>query len=106
MKFDDHASNLCKKECQKLNALARLAPFMNVDKKRIVTKAFTKSQFGYYPLVWILHSRSLNNKINQINEIALGITDNGKPSSFKKLLEKDNSVTIHHRNIKIRATET
>ena len=28
-----------------------------------------------------------------------------KSSSFQKLLEKDNSVTIHHRNIKILATE-
>ena len=33
LKFDDHANNLCKKARQKLNALARLAPFMNVDKK-------------------------------------------------------------------------
>ena len=29
--FDDHVNNLCKKACQKLNAIARLAPFMNDD---------------------------------------------------------------------------
>ena len=34
------------------------------------------------------------------------ITYNDKSSSFQNLLEKDNSVTIHHRNIKILATET
>ena len=34
------------------------------------------------------------------------ITYNDKSSSFQKLLEKDNSVTIHHRNIEILATET
>ena len=33
LKFDEHVNNLCKKACQKLNALVRLAPFMNVDKK-------------------------------------------------------------------------
>ena len=29
--LDDHVSNFCKNACQKLNALACLAPFMNVD---------------------------------------------------------------------------
>ena len=63
-KFDEHVNNLCKKAWRKLNALVRLAPFMNVDKKRMIMKAFIESQFGYCPLVWMLHSRSLNNKIN------------------------------------------
>ena len=74
LKFDEHVNNLCKKACQKLNALVRLAPFMNVDKKRMIMKAFIESQYGYCPLVWVFHSRSLNNKINQIHERALRIT--------------------------------
>ena len=69
-------------------------------------KAFIELQFGYCPLVWMLHSRSVNNKINQIRERILRITYNDKSSSFQKLLEKDKSVTIHHRNIKIPVTET
>ena len=95
-----------KKACQKLNALVRLVPFMNVDEKRMIMKAFIESQFGYCPLVWMFHSRILNNKINRIHERTLRITYNDKSSSFQKLLEKDNFVTIHHRNIKILATET
>ena len=106
LKFDEHVNNLCKKACQKLNALVRLAPFMNVDKKRMIVKAFIESQFGNCPLVWMIHSRSFNNKINRIHEIALRITYNDKSSSLQKLLERDNSVTMHHRNIKILATET
>ena len=106
LKFDEHVNNLCKKACQKLNALVRLAPFMNVDKKRMIMKAFIESQFGYCPLVWMFHSRSLNNKINRIHERALRITYNDKSSSFQKLFEKDNPVIIHNRNIKILATET
>ena len=54
----------------------------------------------------MFHSRSFNNKINRILERALRITYNDKSSSFQNLLQKDNSVTIHHRNIKILATET
>ena len=68
LKFDDHVNKLCKKACQKLNALARIAPFMNIEKKRIIMKAFIESQFGYCPLIWMFHSRSLNNKINLIHE--------------------------------------
>ena len=106
LKFDEYVNNPCKKACQKLNGLARLAPFMNVDKKRMIMKAFIESQFGYCPLVWMFHSRSLNNKINRIHERALRIKYNDKSSSFQKLLDKDNSVTIHHKNIKILITET
>ena len=101
-----HVKKLCKKACQKLNALVRIAPVMNVDKKRMIMKTFIESQFGYCPLVWLFHSRSLNNKINWIHEISLRITYNDRSSSFQNLLEKDNSVTLHHRNIKILATET
>ena len=44
LQFDDHVNSLCKKAYQKLNALARFAPYMNVEKRRIIMKAFIKSQ--------------------------------------------------------------
>ena len=106
LKFDDHVNSLCKKACQKLNALARLAPYMSVEKRRIIMKAFIESQFGYCPLVWMFHSRGINNKMNQIHERSLRITYNNKSSSFQGLLDKDNSVTIHHRNIRTFTIET
>ena len=34
-------------------------------------KAFITSQFSYCPLVWMFHSRTLNNRINKIHERAL-----------------------------------
>ena len=105
LKFDDHVNYLCKKAGQKLNALARIAPFMNASKKRIIMKSFIESQFGYCPLIWMFHSRGLNNKINRIHERALRITYNDKRSSYEELLMKDNSVSVHHRNIRALATE-
>ena len=62
-------------------------------------KAFVESQFGCCPLIWIFHSRGRNNKINCIHERALRITYKDKSSTFQELLEKDNSVSIHHRNV-------
>ena len=43
----------------------------------------------------MLHSRHLNNTINRIQERALGIAYKDFESSFKTLMEKDESVSIH-----------
>ena len=37
---------LRKRACQKLNALVRIAPLMNVSKKQIIMKPFIETQFG------------------------------------------------------------
>ena len=68
-------------------------------------KLFIISQFGYCPLIWMFYSRTLNNKINSIHERTLRITYNDRKSSFEKLLRKDNTVSIHHRNLQVLATE-
>ena len=68
-------------------------------------KAFVESQFGYCPLIWMFHSRGLNNKINRIHERALRITYKDKSSTFQELLEKGNSVSIHHGNVQKLAIE-
>ena len=53
----------------------------------------------------MFHSRRLNNKINSIHERALRITYHDNTSTFQELLNKDNSVSIHHRNLQVLATE-
>ena len=66
--------------------------------------AFFNSQFNYCSLIWMCHSHENNNKINKLYERCLIIIYNDKQSSFNALLEKDGSVSIHERNIKILAT--
>ena len=90
---------------QKLNVLARIAPYMNIQKRRTIMKSFVTSQFSYCPLIWMFHSRPLNNKINSIHERALRITYQDNTCTFQELLNKDNSVSIHHRNLQVLATE-
>ena len=68
-------------------------------------KSFVKSQFGYCPLIWMFHSRCLNNKINSIHKKALRITYQDHISIFQKLVNKDNSVSIQHRNLQDLALE-
>ena len=71
LNFREHISNLFKKVSIKLHALARVSNFMNQDKLRILMKSFIESQFSYCPLTWMFHSRTLNNRINRLNERAL-----------------------------------
>ena len=51
------------------------------------------------------HNRTTIRKINRLHERCLRIIYNDKKSSFKMLLEKDSSVSIHDRNIQCLATE-
>ena len=51
------------------------------------------------------HIRTNNNKINRLHERCLRLIYNDKKSSFKDLLEKGGSVSIHHRNLRRLAEE-
>ena len=67
--------------------------------------AFFTSQFRYFPLIWMCHSRSNNRKINMLLERFLRIIYNNQQSSFTEFVNKDNSVSIHIRNIQRFAIE-
>ena len=62
-------------------------------------------QFNYCPLIWMCHNRTNDRKINRLHERCLRIIYNDKQSSFIELLEKDNSVSIHQRNLQVLAIE-
>ena len=53
----------------------------------------------------MFHSRKLNNKISRMHEKGLRIVYNDNTSLYEELLEIDNSVSVHYRNIQILATE-
>ena len=72
---------------------------MGFEQRKIIMMCFILSQFGYCPLVWMFHSRKLNNRINRIHERALRIVYRDGDSSFEALLARDGSFTIHERNI-------
>ena len=103
--FSDHVTKLCSKASQKLHALSRVAHYMSIEQRRIIMKAFIQAQFGYCPLVWMCHSRSLNNRINKIHERSLRLVYNDHGSTFSELLIKDGSFTVHEKNIQTLSIE-
>ena len=103
--FEEHINTLCEKTSQKLHALSRISQYLSQHKKRILFKTFIMSQFSYCPLVWMSHSRSLNNKITNIHKRALRIMYQDKKSNLQDLLQKDKSVSSHMKNLQYLATE-
>ena len=91
----------------KLSALTRLARFLPFDQKRTLMSAFIDSQFSNssYPLIWMFCTKEQNNKINNVHKRALRQVYSDFNSTFAELLDKDNAVTVHQRNIQLVAIE-
>ena len=66
---------------------------------------FFAAQFNYCPLVWTCHYRSVNNKINRLHERCRGTVYSDSETSFEDLLDKERSVSVHVKNIKILVIE-
>ena len=98
--FSDHVTNLLKKSNQKLHGLARISKYVNKDKLKLIMRTFIQSQFNYCPLLWMFHSRMLDNKINKLHERALRLVYKNDDLNFQELLDLDNSVTIHQKNLR------
>ena len=64
-------------------------------------KAFTESQLNYCPLIWMLRSRALNNKINHIHDRVLRTVYFSYNSSFSEVFDKDDTFEIHQKMSKI-----
>ena len=104
LKFEAHTKNLCSKASQQLYALSRVSLCMSLNQRRMIMQSFIMSPFDY-SLIRMNHNWSLKSNINRIHERALGMVYGDKKSTFKELLETDNSVTVHVKNLQILVTE-
>ena len=106
LNFDYHVSQLCKKASKKLHALARIFKYVETSKRRVLVNSFITSQFSYCPLIWMFHSRKMEHSINKIHERALRlIYPSDSKLTFKELLDKNKTVSIHQKNLQALATE-
>ena len=72
---------------------------MNLQERKVLMNAFFNAQLNYCLLIWMLHSCQNNNKIKHLHERSLRLIHHDKLSSYEELLEKDESVSIHQKNI-------
>ena len=89
LNFNEHLNDIISKASRKVNTLSRAVPYMSLSKKKILMNSFFTSQFSYCPLIWMFHSRIMNNEINRLHERSMRLIYGDKTLSFEKLLEQD-----------------
>ena len=98
--------SFARKPVKKLHALARMFKYIETSKSRVLVNSFITSQFSYCPLIWMLHSRRMEHRINKIHERVLClIYPSDSKLIFKELLDKNKTVRIHQKNLQGLATE-
>ena len=83
--FEAHINDICRKAGLKLKALAMIAPYMGLNKKRLLLNMFFVSQLNYCQLVCMCSNDTKNNKINKVHERCLRVIYNDKKPSFEEL---------------------
>ena len=91
--LEEHVEELFKKASQKVSAVARISSLMRFEQRKRIVNLFITSHFSHYPLVWMFHSRRLNNRIDHIHERTLKIIYQDYNSSVKELLRTDSPLT-------------
>ena len=105
LNFNNHLKSICRKAGQKLSAFLRISTNLNMKQKEILYKSMIKSQFNYFPLVWMFCLRQSNNLIHKIHERSLRISYKDQKTSYHNLLGTHNELTIHQRNLQVLMTE-
>lgn len=78
---------------------------MNFEERKLVINNFINSKFIYCPLTWLLHSRNKNNKTKHLHKRCPHLLYHDKQLSYKKLLEKDVSVSKYHKKMLVYANK-
>ena len=71
LRFDQHITDLCRRASRKIHAFARMMPFVNSSKRRLLMNSFLRTHFNYCLLIWMCHSRENSKKINRLHERCL-----------------------------------
>ena len=94
LSFTKHVSICCTKAARQLNALARIARYLDSSGRRLIYNSFIASCFSYCPLVWHFCGKQNSDKLEKINQRALRILHNDFTSSYEELLAKSNTTTV------------
>ena len=97
--FSNHIKTLSTTVSNRLRALSRIRKYISVEQAKRLSDAYIMSLFRYCPLIWMFCNKTSNNSINKIHKRTLRLIYQSEGENFEELLQRDNSTTIHTRNI-------
>ena len=100
LSFDKYISKIVKKANGKIAVIQRSFRYLSKFKRNLLLNSFVQSQFSYAPLVWMMHSKLAERKINKTHEKFLRLLHDDYQSNFKELLDKEGTYTVHEMNMK------
>ena len=103
LSFNEHISVCCTKAARQLNALARIAKYLDVRSHRMLYNSFIMSNFNYCPLVWHFCGKTNNQKLEKIQERALRILYFDYTSTYDELLDKAGTNTLLINRLRLMA---
>ena len=75
-------------------------------RRRLILNTSITSHFPYCLILWMFHSRKLNERTDSIHERAIRVVCKEYESSFQELIIVGNSLNIRHWNLQKVLTET
>ena len=105
LNFGIHINNICKVASAKIKCLGKIRSRLNLSQAKVLYNPIILSQSNYCYLVWMFWSKTLQNKINQLQKRFLRILYNESNSNLDNLVELDKNATIHVKNIITLLTE-
>ena len=103
LSFNEHISVCCTKAARQLNALARIAKYLDVRSRRTIYNSFIMSNFNYCPLVWHFCGKTNNQKLEKIQERALRILYDDYTSTYDELIDKAGTNTLLINRLRLMA---
>ena len=100
LNFDQHIEKLCSTASQKVKALFRIRPFLDISCAKQLCNSYILSTFCYCPLIWMFCSKRNNNMIDVVHKRALRAVYQLFNASLSELLTVDQSSSIHVRNLR------
>ena len=74
---------------------------MTAGKKNRIFSSFIKSQFTYYPLLWMFYTKHSIGRINSTHERCQCLIQQNHTSDFEVLLENSNEKPVHQKYIEL-----
>ena len=103
--FTEHISRCCKKAARQLNALSRIAKYLDIKSQKLIFNSFITSNFNYCPLVWHFCGKGNNNKLEQIQERSLRTLLSDTRSDYESLLDTFGTIPLLTSRLKYMTLE-